>query len=88
MISKHAYKLFQEWAAQMEKCDPDLFDMYIYNGVLPLSIPVRRVADARDSTYSLLQTSFVMDSYMWWTVRFAGSTLGLSGGCLRRRSIV
>lgn len=37
MVSKKAKELFQDWVDQIEKCNPDNFDMYIYNGeCLPL----------------------------------------------------
>ena len=32
MLSEDAAKLFEKWAEEMENCDPDNFDMYIYNG--------------------------------------------------------
>ncbi|KAI0089088.1 hypothetical protein BDY19DRAFT_944159 [Irpex rosettiformis] len=31
MVSKQAKKLFEEWADQVDNCNPDNFDMYIYN---------------------------------------------------------
>ena len=61
MISKHAYKLFNEWAAQMEKCNPDFFDMYIYNGMLSL-----RLATAASGGKCMLLSLFSATDFAWY----------------------